>query len=63
MNKLPHAKRAQILAMLCEGSPMQSIARVVDVSFNSAAKLLRDAGEACEAFHDATVRGVRSKRV
>lgn len=44
MNKLPNAKRAQILAMLCEGSSMQSIARVVDVSFNSVVKLLRDAG-------------------
>jgi len=63
MNKLPNAKRAQILAMLCEGSSMQSIARVADVSFNSVAKLLRDAGQACEAFHDETVRGVRSKRV
>lgn len=63
MNKLPNAKRAQILHMLCEGASMQSIARVVDVSFNSVVKLLRDAGEACEAFHDETVRGVRSKRV
>jgi transposase-like protein len=52
MNKLPNAKRTQILAMLCEGSSMHSIARVVDVSFNSVAKLLKDAGATCEAFHD-----------
>lgn len=26
-------------------------------------KLLKDAGEACEDFHDRTVRGVKSKRV
>ena len=32
MNKLPLAKRAQILSMLCEGSSMRSISRVVDVS-------------------------------
>lgn len=63
MNKLPNAKRAQILHMLVEGSSMQSIARVVDVSFNSVVKLLKDAGEACEAFHDATVRNVQVKRV
>jgi IS1 family transposase len=63
MNKLPNAKRAQILHMLVEGSSMQSIARVVDVSFNSVVKLLKDAGEACEAFHDATVRNVHAKRV
>jgi IS1 family transposase len=63
MNKLPSAKRAQILSMLCEGSSMQSTARVCDVSFNAIVKLLADAGKACEAFHDKTVRGVRSKRV
>jgi IS1 family transposase len=42
---------------------MRSISRVADVSFNTVAKLLDDAGEACEAFHDQTVRGVKSKRV
>lgn len=63
MNKLPSAKRAQILSMLCEGSSMQSTARVCDVSFNSVAGLLVSAGKACEAFHDKTVRGVKSKRV
>lgn len=63
MNKLPATKRVQILSMLCEGSSMRSISRVVDVSINTVAKLLADAGEACAAFHDETVRGVRSKRV
>ncbi len=63
MNKLPHAKRALILNLLCEGSSLQSICRVADVSINTVSKLLRDAGEACEAFHDETVRNVRSKRV
>jgi IS1 family transposase len=63
MNKLPAAKRAQVLSMLCEGSSMQSTARVCDVAFNSIVKLLADAGKACEAFHDATVRNVNSRRV
>ncbi len=63
MNKLPLAKRAQILAMLCEGSSMRSISRVVDVSFNTIDKLLQDAGNACAEFHDRAVRGVQSKRV
>ena len=63
MNKLPHAKRAQILSMLVEGSSMRSISRVVDVSINTVAKLLAEAGEACEAFHDENVRGVKAKRV
>ena len=63
MNKLPATKRAQILSMLCEGSSMRSISRVVDVSINTVSKLLADAGEACAAFHDKAVRGVNSKRV
>jgi IS1 family transposase len=63
MNKLPTAKRAQILHMLVEGSSMRSISRVCDVSFNTIAKLLEEAGAVCEAFHDEKVRGVRSRRV
>ncbi len=62
-NKLPLATRVQILSMLCEGSSMRSISRVADVSINTVAKLLAEAGEACIAHHDNTVRGVQSKRV
>ena len=63
MNKLTHAKRSLILNLLVEGSSMRSITRVADVSINTVSKLLADAGAACEAFHDATVRNVQSKRV
>lgn len=42
---------------------MRSISRVADVSINTVAKLLAEAGEACEAFHDENVRGVRATRV
>ena len=63
MNKLPPDKRVQILSMLCEGSSMRSISRVVDVSFNTVAKLLHDAGLACATYHDETVRNVTAARV
>jgi IS1 family transposase len=63
MNKLPAAKRAQILSLLCEGSSMRSVARLADVSFNTVSKLLVDAGVVCAAFHHETVRNVKSKRV
>lgn len=63
MNKLPLAKRVQILSMLCEGSSMRSISRVCDVSINTVAKLLDEAGRASLAFHDERVRGLQSKRV
>jgi IS1 family transposase len=63
MNKLPLAKRVQILSMMVEGSSMRSISRVADVSINTVSGLLVDAGEACMAFHDEAVRGVKSKRI
>lgn len=63
MNRLNMEKRVQILSMLCEGSSMRSISRVADVSINTVAKLLVDAGLACAAFHDETVRDVKARRV
>jgi IS1 family transposase/lambda repressor-like predicted transcriptional regulator len=63
MNKLPLAKRTQILAMLCEGSSMRSISRVADVSINTVSKLLVEAGEACLAIHDETVGNVKASRI
>lgn len=63
MNKLDVAKRAQILAMLCEGASMRSVSRLADVSINTVSKLLEDAGRFCTGFHDAKVRNVKAKRV
>lgn len=63
MNKLPHAKRIQILSMLCEGSSMRSISRVADVSINTVAKLLEQAGNAAIVLHNEHVHGVAAKRV
>ena len=42
---------------------MRAAGRVADVAYNSVCALLEDAGKACEAFHDATVRNVTAKRV
>jgi IS1 family transposase len=63
MNKLPLQTRVMILNMLCEGSSMRSISRMTGVSINTVSKLLVDAGKACAAFHDETVRGVTAERV
>jgi IS1 family transposase len=63
MNKLPVAKRAQILSLLCEGNSMRSVSRLVDVSINTVSKLLEDAGRFCIAFHGEMVRNVNAKRV
>jgi len=42
---------------------MRSISRVVGVSINTVTKLLVQAGEACAAYHDETVRNVEARRV
>src|SRR5688500_3316604 len=63
MNRLPVAKRAQILLMLCEGMSMRSAARLSGVSLNSVSKLLGDAGDACAIIHDEYVRAVPAKRI
>jgi len=62
-NKLPAAKRVQILSMLCEGASMRFASRLADVSINTVSKLLVDAGLVCAAFHDENVRGLKSRRV
>src|SRR3954454_24629289 len=62
MNKLPLAKRVQILSMLCEGVSMRAISRMADVSINTVSKLLVDAGKVCAAFHDEKVRDVQTRR-
>ena len=42
---------------------MRSISRVADVSFNTVAKLLVDAGDACAEYHDEHVRDVKASRI
>ena len=63
MNALPNTKRIQILSLLVEGSSMRTISRVADVSINTVTKLLVEAGQACEAFHDEHVRNVHASKI
>lgn len=63
MNKLSTEKRVQILNMLCEGSSMRSISRVVDVSINTVTKLLVDAGTACSEYQDKHLRELSCRRI
>ena len=63
MNRLTPAKRAQILHLLCEGSSIRAITRIMGVSKNTVAKLIEDVGSACAAYHDANVRNVKAKRI
>src|SRR5271155_2695587 len=63
MNRLPIAKRAQIIQMLVEGSSLRSTSRMADVSINTVRKLLVDVAEAAYVYHNRVVRDVRCRRV
>ena len=63
MNKLTNSKRTQILELLVEGMSMRAASRVTKVSINTVTKLMVEAGEACAAYHDKTVRNVTAQRV
>ena len=63
MNKLSPADRAKVLHLLCEGSSIRSVTRLLNVGKNTVIKLMIDAGEACAAYHDEHVRDLRSKRI
>ncbi len=63
MNKLPIKTRSLILKMLCEGQSMRATARLADVSFNTVAKLLVDAGRVSSDLHDELVQGVTASHI
>jgi len=63
MNKLPIAKKVQIINLLVEGSSLRAASRIADVSINTVTKLLVDVGRACQDFHNQTVMYVKANRV
>ena len=63
MRKLALKARVQILNLLCEGMSMRAVSRIADVSFNTVAKLLIDAGTVCAEMHDEMVQGVKASRI
>jgi IS1 family transposase len=63
MNKLPSAKRAQILQLMVEGVSIRAITRLTGASKNTIAKLLVDAGQCFADYQGRTLRNVASKRV
>ena len=63
MNTLPKHKKALILRCLIEGNSIRSTARIADVSRNTVAKLLADAGRACSDHQDQALRGLTCRRI
>jgi IS1 family transposase len=63
MNRLSTEKRAQIVGMIVEGNSIRSITRMTGICQEAITKLLCDLGKACAEHHNATVRGVKARRV
>jgi hypothetical protein len=63
MNKLPLAKRVQVIWALMEGVGVNAASRMTDVSKPTILKLVVDLGTACADYHDKHVRNVKAKRV
>src|SRR5271154_363666 len=63
MNKLPIAKRAQIIGLLVEGNSLRATSRLADVSINTVTKLLVDIGCAAADYQDKAFRQLPCKKV
>src|SRR5437667_7563123 len=63
MNKLPNAKRSQIIHLLVEGNSMRAASRIADVSINTVTKLLIEAGRVCSEFQGRALRECPCKRL
>jgi IS1 family transposase len=63
MNRLPLAKRSQILGLLIEGNSLRAISRLADVSINTVTKLLIDLGLVCSDYQNKTLRNLPCKRI
>src|SRR5258708_3398562 len=63
MQQLSTAKRTQIIAALVEGISINATCRMLGVGKHTVLRLLKDAGCACAAYHDAMVRGLEVQRV
>lgn len=63
MNRLPLAKRVQVLSALVEGNSIRGTCRMTGVALNTVLKLIEDVGDACAAYHDENMRGLSCVRV
>lgn len=63
MNRMPLAKRAQILGMLVEGMSLRAASRLADCSINTVTRLLVEVGEACANYQDRALRNLPCKRI
>ena len=63
MNKLSHAKRAEVLGMMAEGLSLRAITRLSGASKNALARLLVSAGRAFSDYQDKALRNLPCRRL
>lgn len=64
MNKrLSKEKQALVLATLCEGAPIEAVARVFKVGTNTITRVIRETGEAFADYMDKEFRDLPCKRI
>ena len=63
MNILTKEKRIQVLRALVEGNSIRATVRITGIAKNTVVKLLRDAGRACEQFHNKVMVDLPCKRI
>ncbi len=63
MNKLPSAKRAEIIGMMVEGMSVRAIVRLTGTSKTTILKLLEDCGEAFTEYQDTAFRNLTCKKL
>lgn len=61
--RIPKAKRAQIISLLCEGMAINSICRVLSVGKNNVMRAILEVGEACEDWHNKHFVGIQVERL
>src|SRR6266513_981403 len=63
MNRLSLQERAKILGCMVEGNSVRATSRLTGADKKTVLRLLAEFGSACQKYHNATVRGVKSQRV
>ncbi len=62
-NRIPAAKRAVILAAICEGVAVNSLVRMFKVGKPNVLRFLREVGRACEDWHNRNFRNLSVERL